>query len=152
MLFRKLKVSLSKDRVRNPNLKKRRVLLHLHWSPNHHPGDHPLRWNHVNPNQNLSQNLSWNLNQNLRQNPSQNLRLRYFVIIYSGIPLMQPCSGRNGLPSYYDTTAVGLSVFLPVHCIAVLVHLFGKCLTIISPRCPKGTKKEKKGKSITKRM
>ena len=57
----------------------------------------------------------------------------------------------NGSPLSYDTTAVGLSVFLSVHCIAASADLFGKCCIIISLRGPKGPNREKKEKSITKR-
>ena len=43
------------------------------------------------------------------------------------------------------------TVFLPDRGIAALPHFFGKCRTIISPRGPKGAKKENKKKDKTLR-
>ena len=42
------------------------------------------------------------------------------------------------------TSPAGNTVFLQDRGIAALPHFFGKCYTIISPRGPKGAKKEKK--------
>ena len=41
------------------------------------------------------------------------------------------------------TSPAGNTVFLKDRGIAALPHFFGKCHTIISPRGPKGAKKEK---------
>ena len=45
---------------------------------------------------------------------------------------------------YYYINFLGwcLSSLIPDHGIAALPHFFGKCHTMISPRGPKGTKKE----------